>query len=248
VQTPQGATRAVQTPQGATRAAQTPQGVAAVELTRPAGAASALLALGHGAGGGVDAPDLRAVRAAALDAGVVVARITQPYRVAGRRSPAPAPRLDQAWIAVLATLRGEPDLAGLPLIAGGRSSGARVACRTATAVGAAGVVALAFPLHPPGRPERSRLGELDGAVPTLVVNGDRDPFGVPPDRPGVSVVVRPGERHDLRRDPGAVADLVLGFLREHGWAAATETLDADGPYEGHQRPRSRTRERPTHAR
>jgi hypothetical protein len=203
--------------------ARTPQGAAEVELTRPGGPASALLVLGHGAGGGVDTPDLRAVRAAALAAGLAVARITQPYRVAGRRAPAPAPKLDQAWTAVLAALRREPDLAGLPLVVGGRSSGARVACRTATEVGAVGVVALAFPLHPPGRPERSRLDELDGSVPTLVVNGDRDPFGVPPEKPGVTVVIRPAERHDLRRDPGAVADLVLGFLRERGWAAVPAT-------------------------
>jgi hypothetical protein len=167
----------------------------------------------------VDAPDLRAVRAAALDAGLAVARITQPYRVAGRRSPAPAGQLDQAWTAVLAGLRAEPDLAGVPLVAGGRSSGARVACRTAAETGAAGVVALAFPLHPVGRPERSRLAELDGAVPTLVVNGERDPFGVPPERPGVTVVVRPGEKHDLRRDPAAVAGAVVEFLRAHGWVA-----------------------------
>jgi predicted alpha/beta-hydrolase family hydrolase len=194
-----------------------------VELTLPDGAPAALLALGHGAGGGVDAPDLRAVRSAALAAGLAVARVTQPYRVAGRRAPAPAPHLDEAWTAVLAGLRADPDrpaLAGLPLVVGGRSSGARVACRTAAGLGAAGVVALAFPLHPPGRPERSRLDELDGAVPTLVVNGDRDPFGVPPERPGVTVVVRPGERHDLRADPAAVAEAVLDFLRAHGWTTA----------------------------
>jgi hypothetical protein len=202
-----------------TWAAQTPRGPAEVELTLPEGKPSALLVLGHGAGGGVDAPDLRAVRAAALDAGLAVARITQPYRVAGRRSPAPAPQLDDAWTAVIEGLRADrPTLAGVPLIVGGRSSGARVACRTAAALGAAGVVALAFPLHPPGKPERSRADELDGAVPTLVVNGDRDPFGVPPERPGVTVVVRPGEKHDLRRDPGAVADVVVSYLRELGAA------------------------------
>ena len=202
-----------------TWAAQTPRGAAEVELTRPGGEPTALLALGHGAGGGVDAPDLRAVRAAALDSGLAVVRITQPYRVAGRRAPAPTGQLDQAWTAVLAAVRAEPDLAGIPLVAGGRSSGARVACRTAAATGAAGVVALAFPLHPPGRPEKTRLAELDGAVPTLVVNGDRDPFGVPPERPGVTVVVRPGEKHDLRRDPAGVAGAVLEFLRGHDWAA-----------------------------
>jgi predicted alpha/beta-hydrolase family hydrolase len=204
-----------------TWAVETPRGAAEVELTLPERAPSALLALGHGAGGGVDAPDLRAVRAAALDAGLAVARITQPYRVAGRRSPAPAAQLDQAWTAVIERLRADrPALSAVPLIVGGRSSGARVACRTAAAVGAAAVVALAFPLHPPGKPERSRTDELDGAVPTLVVNGDRDPFGVPPERPGVTLVVRPGEKHDLRRDPDAVAEAVLGFLRDHGWVAA----------------------------
>jgi hypothetical protein len=199
---------------------ETPRGPAEVELTLPEGGAPAtVLVLGHGAGGGVDAPDLAAVRRAALDAGLAVALVTQPYRVAGRRSPAPAGQLDQAWTAVLAALREDPVLAGVLLVAGGRSSGARVACRTAAGAGAAGVVALAFPLHPPGRPERSRAGELDGAVPTLVVNGDRDPFGVPSPRPGVTVVVRPGERHDLRRDPDAVAGAVLDFLRAHGWVA-----------------------------
>jgi predicted alpha/beta-hydrolase family hydrolase len=193
---------------------QTPRGPAEVELTLPEGEPVALLALGHGAGGGVDAPDLRAVRQAALDAGMAVARITQPYRVAGRRAPAPAPRLDEAWTAVLTALRDRADLSALPLIVGGRSSGARVACRTAVALGAAAVVALAFPLHPPGKPERSRAGELDGAVPTLVVNGDRDPFGVPAQAKGVTVLIRPGERHDLKRDPGAVADAVRSWLSE----------------------------------
>ncbi|HEX5742101.1 MAG TPA: alpha/beta family hydrolase, partial [Pilimelia sp.] len=101
---------------------------------------------------------------------------------------------------------------------GGRSSGARVACRTAAAVGAAGVLALAFPTHPPGRPERSRVGELAAVtVPVLVVNGDRDPFGVPPELVGVERAVRPGERHDLRADPAAVADLVVAWLRRRGW-------------------------------
>ena len=200
-------------------AVQTPRGMAEVELTIPDRAPSALLALGHGAGGGVDAPDLRAVRAAALDAGLAVARITQPYRVAGRRAPAPAPQLDVAWTAVVEALRADrPALFAVPLVVGGRSSGARVACRTAAALGAAAVVALAFPLHPPGRPERSRAGELDGAVPTLVVNGDRDPFGVPRPRPGVTVVTLPGQKHDLRGDLDAVAEAVLGFLRDQGHA------------------------------
>ncbi|TDB73271.1 alpha/beta family hydrolase [Micromonospora sp. KC723] len=194
----------------------TPRGPARVETDLPAGPPVALLVLGHGAGGDVDAPDLVAVRDAVVGAGVAVARVTQPYRVAGRRAPAPAGHLDEAWTAVLAVLRGRH--AGVPLVVGGRSSGARVACRTATAVGAAGVVALAFPLHPPGKPERSRAGELLTGLPTLVVNGDRDPFGVPAGGGAVEVAVRPGERHDLRQDPAGSADVVRGWLRGRGWA------------------------------
>ncbi|MEU7958754.1 alpha/beta hydrolase family protein [Micromonospora humida] len=194
----------------------TPRGPARVDTDRPAGPPTSLLVLGHGAGGAVDAPDLLAVRDAARDAGVLVARVTQPYRVAGRRAPAPAGHLDEAWTAVLAVLcRRHPDL---PLLVGGRSSGARVACRTAGPVGAVGVVALAFPLHPPGRPERSRADELATGLPTLVVNGDRDPFGLPVAAGAVQVVVRRGERHDLRRDPAGVATAVLTWLRTHRWA------------------------------
>jgi predicted alpha/beta-hydrolase family hydrolase len=159
---------------------ETPRGLARVGLAVPDEPVS-LLALGHGAGGDVTSADLVAVRDAALSAGVAVALVTQPYRLAGRRAPAPAPALDEAWRAVLGTVvQRVPDV---PLVVGGRSSGARVACRTANELGAAAVVALAFPLHPPGRPERSRADELGSGVPTLVVNGDRDPFGVPPGGP-----------------------------------------------------------------
>ncbi|MDO3702343.1 alpha/beta hydrolase [Micromonospora sp. C28SCA-DRY-2] len=194
----------------------TPRGAARVGTDLPAGPPVALLVLGHGAGGGVDAPDLLAVRDAAVGAGLVVSRVTQPYRVAGRRAPAPAGHLDEAWTAVLTVLRSRHP--GVPLLVGGRSSGARVACRTARAVAAAGVLALAFPLHPPGRPERSRAAELATGLPTLVVNGDRDPFGVPEPGPAVRVVTRPGERHDLRGDPAGTAAVVLAWLRERGWA------------------------------
>lgn len=199
---------------------ETPHGPAHVVLDRGRGEPAGLLVLGHGAGGDIESPDLVAVTAAALDADVVVARVRQPYRVAGRRAPAPAAQLDAAWRAVVTGLRSDPALAAVPLIVGGRSSGARVACRTASEVGAAGVVALAFPLHPPGRPERSRAGELHAlTVPALVVNGDRDPFGVPPAAGQVEVCLRPGERHDLRRDPAAVGAAVVDWLRRHGWAA-----------------------------
>ena len=161
----------------------------------------------------MDAPDLTAVHDAAVAAGARVALVTQPYRVAGRRAPAPAGHLDEAWTTVVRELAD-----GLPLILGGRSSGARVACRTAEPLGAVGVLALAFPLHPPGRPERSRAAELPARIPTLVVNGDRDPFGVPDPTDAVEVAVRPGAVHDLRRDLPGTAEIVLSWLRAHGWA------------------------------
>jgi predicted alpha/beta-hydrolase family hydrolase len=192
---------------------ETPRGPAGVRITDPVGPPVCQLVLGHGAGGDVDAPDLTAVHDAAVAAGARVVLVTQPYRVAGRRAPAPAHHLDEAWTAVVAGLAGD-----LPLVLGGRSSGARVACRTAEPLGAAGVLALAFPLHPPGKPERSRAAELPARIPTLVVNGDRDPFGVPEPGGVVQVAVRPGAVHDLRRDlPGTTA-IVVGWLRAHSWA------------------------------
>lgn len=180
----------------------------------PAGPPVSMLVLGHGAGGDVDAPDLTAVRDAAVAGGVRVVLVTQPYRVAGRRAPAPAGHLDEAWTAVVGEVRDHD----VPLIVGGRSSGARVACRTASALGAAGVLALAFPLHPPGKPERSRADELPAALPTLVVNGDRDPFGTPEPTGAVEVAVRPGAVHDLRRDLPGTAAVVAEWLRRHHWA------------------------------
>jgi len=192
---------------------ETPRGPAGIRITDPAGPPVCQLVLGHGAGGDVDAPDLTAVHDAAVAAGARVALVTQPYRVAGRRAPAPANHLDEAWTAVVTGLAD-----GLPLVLGGRSSGARVACRTAEQLGAAGVLALAFPLHPPGRPERSRAGELPVRIPTLVVNGDRDPFGVPAAGGAVEVAVRPGAVHDLRRDLPGTAAIVVGWLRSHSWA------------------------------
>ncbi|GAA1773630.1 alpha/beta family hydrolase [Luedemannella helvata] len=191
---------------------ETPRGPAEVDWVLPAGRAKGLLVLGHGAGGSVDAPDLCAVRDAAQAVGFAVARVTQPYRVAGRRAPPAASTLDEAWTTVVAAL---PGLTGVKrkLIVGGRSSGARVACRTARALGAVGVLALAFPLHPPGRPEVTRAGELDPTMPTLVINGDRDPFGVPEAGGAVEVVVLAGERHDLKRDPALVGAAARAWLR-----------------------------------
>ncbi|MEU8356973.1 alpha/beta family hydrolase [Nonomuraea sp. NPDC048882] len=188
----------------------TPRGPALVEVDEVADA-RLLLVLTHGSGGGVEAPDLLAVRDAAVAAGVSVARVTQAFRVAGARAPGSAARQDEAWEIVLGELRAARP--GLPVVQGGRSNGARVACRTAKAVGAAAVVALAFPLHPPGRPERSRADELRGAgVDVLVVNGERDPFGVPDAGDAARLVVLPGEGHELKRDPARVGEVVAEWI------------------------------------
>jgi uncharacterized protein len=190
----------------------TPRGVAWADVDRPAGTPVGLLVLGHGAGGGVEAADLLATRRAALEAEWAVARVTQPYRVAGRRSPPAGPVLDEAWLPVVTKVRSGRGLGVLPVVFGGRSSGARVACRTATAGHAAGVLALAFPLHPPGHPERSRVDELAGpSVPVLVVQGDRDPFGMPPAADGRRIVVVPGD-HSLRSAAEPIRLAVAAFL------------------------------------
>lgn len=191
---------------------QTPPGPADVELDRPRDA-RALVVIGHGAGGGIDAPDIKAVAAACQGAGFAVARVVQPYRVAGRRSPAPAPQLDAAWLAVVAALRRRRALAALPLVTAGRSSGARVACRTAAVTGAVAVFCLAFPLHPPGRPDRTRLPELDVVeVPVLIVQGDRDPFGMPPATPLRTVHIVAGADHGLKKDVAGTARTVVDFV------------------------------------
>jgi hypothetical protein len=188
---------------------QTPHGPArahVVSVGSPVGA----LVLGHGSGGGVESADLVGATRAACAAGLDVALVEQPYRVAGRRSPPPASQLDSAWTAVVAGLREGP-LGGLPLVSGGRSAGARVACRTSGTTGSVAVICLAFPLHPPGRPEKSRLPELDAVtVPTLVVQGANDPFGVPPDGANRTVVRIPGT-HTLK-DSGAVEAAVSDWL------------------------------------
>jgi uncharacterized protein len=188
----------------------TPHGPARAQLTVPLKAVGAVV-LGHGAGGGVGAKDLVAAAEAAGEAGFAVALVEQPYHVAGRRSPAPAKQLDAAWTAVVEHLRSG-ELAGLPLIVGGRSLGARVACRTAAVTGADAVLCLAFPVHPPGKPEKTRLDELDAVeLPVLVVQGDRDPFGMPPDAPNRTVAVVAGN-HGLGKDMTPVAAAVRGWL------------------------------------
>jgi uncharacterized protein len=187
-------------------------GPARVEIDRPQ-KASFLIALTHGAGGGVATKDLLAVKDACLELGGVVARVLQPYRVRGARAPgAPGPQ-DAAWLEIVGHLCAEHP--GLPLIQGGRSNGARVACRTAKEAGARAVVALAFPLHPPGRPEQSRVAELRQAgTDVLVVNGERDQFGIPGQQDASRVVVLPGETHALSRNPAAVGAAVGTWLGE----------------------------------
>jgi len=196
----------------------TPLGPAAVHADGPVSVARGTLVLGHGAGGGVASADLVAVTASAVAAGWRVLRVEQPWRVAGRRiAPAPA-RLDEGWTAVLAALRDDGRLTG-PLVLGGRSAGARVACRTAAALGADGVLCLAFPLHPPGRPERSRAGELTAVGVALgVVQGERDALGRPGElaavltgRPGASLYAVPGD-HALTRSPDVVALAAVDWL------------------------------------
>jgi uncharacterized protein len=193
---------------------ETPHGLAKVHL-QPATDAWAALVLGHGAGGGVTSRDLVTAAGVAHAEGISVVLVEQPYRVAGRRSPAPAHQLDTAWSAVIDNLRAG-ELRGLPLIVGGRSSGARVACRTSEATGAGGVICLAFPLRPPRRAGAaaapSRLSELDAVmVPTLVVQGVRDPFGIPPAAERRTVVQVEGN-HSLRTDLKAVAAAVQAWL------------------------------------
>jgi predicted alpha/beta-hydrolase family hydrolase len=170
----------------------------------------AALLLGHGAGGGPLSADLAVLARRLPPLGITVARFEQPWRTAGRRVAVAPPKLDEAWLEALPVLRSvlPPDL---PVASGGRSAGARVACRTASLTGAAAVVCLAFPLHPPGRPDRSRAAELlTPAVPRLVLQGTRDTFGGPEEvrtatahDPGVVVVDLPGADHGYRLPAGA---------------------------------------------
>jgi predicted alpha/beta-hydrolase family hydrolase len=196
----------------------TPHGPALAHTTD--GGTRGTLVLGHGAGGGIESADLVAVTQAASGSGWRVVRVEQPWRVAGKRVAAAPPRLDEGWAAVLDHLRAEGVLTG-PLVLGGRSAGARVACRTAAEQGAAGVLALAFPLHPPGKPEKSRAHELT-AVPVrlVVVQGETDAFGGPAEvaaaltgHDGASVYAVPGD-HSLKRNVDVVAAAALSWLDE----------------------------------
>ena len=173
-----------------------------------------LVAATHGAGGSPDTADVLAVRDAARALGAATALVTQPYRVRGGRAPGSAARQDAAWVELIDALRRETARHGaLPLVQCGRSNGARVACRTARQAGAAGVIALAFPLHPPGQPAKSRDQELrEAGTRVLVVNGDRDPFGVPEPDELTNVVVLAGETHALSKHPAAIGVAVTDWL------------------------------------
>lgn len=184
------------------RVVETPEGPARLIYDRARRTTSTLV-LGHGAGGGPDAWDLEVLATALPAYDISVIRVEQPWRLAGKRlAPSPG-RLDRGWIGALNHLRTRS-----PMIVGGRSAGARVACRTARSLGAVGCVALAFPLHPPGRPEKSRMKELLGAgVPTLVVQGERDAFGRPDELPGgVDLAIVPGADHEFRVRRSAPVD------------------------------------------
>ncbi|WP_097993012.1 alpha/beta hydrolase family protein [Streptomyces sp. f51] len=186
----------------------------------PAAAPRRVLAVSHGAGGGIEARDLKALAAALPGHGVTVALVEQPWRVAGKKV-APAPKtLDTGWRGLWPALAAP----GLPVIAGGRSAGARVACRTATELGAAAVLALSFPLHPPGKPEKSRAGELLGTgVPTLVVQGGNDPFGKPGEFPpgSCTLVEVPHGDHGFAvpKRSGLTEEQAMGILTDAvtGW-------------------------------
>jgi predicted alpha/beta-hydrolase family hydrolase len=199
-----------------TIAVDTALGLARAHVTD--GGTHGTLALGHGAGGGIESADLVELTTEAAAAGWRVVRVEQPWRVAGKRIAAAPPKLDEAWTAVLQHLRSDGVLVG-PLVLGGRSAGARVACRTAAAQQAAGVLALAFPLHPPGKPEKSRADELTGVtVPICVVQGETDAMGRPEavaavlsGRANASVYAVAGD-HALKKDVHIVAAAAMSWL------------------------------------
>ncbi|WP_040792990.1 alpha/beta hydrolase family protein [Nocardia paucivorans] len=191
---------------------ETSTGPAEIDLKIPTDPAF-LLVFTHGAGGGVDSRDILTIRDIALDAGGAAALVLQPYRVAGRRAPGSSGPQDAAWLEIVTALRAEIG-ANLPLIQGGRSNGARVACRTAVAAGARGVIALSFPLHPPGKPERSRREELlaTGDIDVVVINGGSDPFGIPAFDDAAEVRVIPGQGHSFRKGFDIIEETITPWL------------------------------------
>ena len=208
-------------------------GTALADLDGDAATARFLVVLTHGAGGSAGAPDLLAAGDAARQLGGLVARVTQPYRVKGARAPGSAIRQDAAWAEIVAALTVL--VPGVPLVQGGRSNGARVACRTATAVSARAVIALAFPLRPPGPTGQSRVAELRaagaGGAAVLVVNGERDPVGIPGAGDADRVVVVPGETHSLKGHRAVIAGAVTDWLPR---ALRLVRIPAEGERRGRQ--------------
>jgi len=193
----------------------TPVGDGWVDLDIAKGS-STLLLIGHGAGGGVEAPDIKAIQKACLASGISVGRVTQPYRVAGKKMPPSATNIDTAWAAIVAAVAKRKAVSTQRLVFAGRSSGARVACRAASSADVqprpVAVCAIAFPEHPPGQPAKSRLAELDAVtVPVLVVQGESDPFGMPPEAAGRTRVVVPGD-HSLRASASLVGKTVADWI------------------------------------
>lgn len=188
---------------------ETTRGAATVSL-RVAEGSRGLLVLGPGASGKTDSKDLLAVADAVHAAGVSVAIVTPPYAAAGKKVPPRGSASDEAWIDVVGALRDE--LPDQPVVTGGRSFGSRVACRTSDATGSVGVLCLAFPLHPPGKPEKLRLSDLESAtVPTLVIQGRKDPFGCPPEAEHRRVVVVDGD-HSLTKEHETITQTVVAWI------------------------------------
>ncbi|PRZ42780.1 hypothetical protein CLV47_104127 [Antricoccus suffuscus] len=197
----------------------TPTGPARAHVTRPPRAVGTLV-LGHGAGGGIGASDLAAIADAVPLAGWAVVLVEMPWRVAGKKVATPPKTLDAGWLPIVASLMSGRGKLPRPLVVGGRSAGARVACRTAQEVGADGVLCLSFPLHPPGKPEKSRASELrlplEAGLPLHVVQGARDPFGTPDDvraeLPDPSYVTAAAGTHSFGKHPTDVTAAVLAWL------------------------------------
>ena len=195
-----------------TRSIGTPHGDARLEVHRSARPVATVM-LTHGAGGGIEAPDLQALATELPRQGITVELLEMPWRAAGKKlAPRPAV-LDECLMAVAHNLRPRT-----PRVVGGRSAGARATARRARELRADGYLALAFPLHPPGRPEKSRLDELKGAgVPTLVIQGERDPFGRPEEFPAdVDLTVVPAADHSFHvpRKGEVTQEDALGIIVE----------------------------------
>lgn len=198
----------------------TPAGPARIHLTRPESDQRGVLVLTHGAGGRLTAPELAPIRSTLVELGWAVALVEQAWVLAGQKLPPQPPRQDPAWLPVVASLRSGRRRLNGPFVVGGKSNGARVACRTAHASGADAVLALSFPLHPPGKPETSRADELRAplphGIPLHVVQGANDPFGTPEEvraeLPDPAFVTEVAGGHSFPRNPVDVVAAVRDFV------------------------------------